>query len=134
MRDSTPDFQVYDDTSPLLAVHRTDVGYRTVLTVIGEVDLASASDLLDAVGTASDSGAQELWVDLSATTFLDSCGLHLLLDTDDRARGLDRSIAIICPPGNVRRTFELAGLAHRLPLYDDLTAAHAMRPSRETAS
>ena len=119
---------------PALAVHRTDVGYRTVLAVIGELDLATAPTLQSAVNAAFDSRARELWVDLSETTFLDSTGLHVLLDADHRAHELGRTLAVICPPGNARRTFEIAGLAHSLQLYDDLAAAHAMRESERPRS
>ena len=70
------------------------------------------------------SGALDLWIDLSATTFMDSSGLHLLLDTKRRAHELRRRLAIVCPPGTVRRVFDIAGVADALPLYEDLASAH----------
>jgi anti-sigma B factor antagonist len=109
---------------PLIAIDRSDVGRRTVLAVAGEVDAASSPELGCAVDAAVGSGALDLWIDLSATTFIDSSGLHLLLDTNRRAHELRRRLAIVCPPGTVRRVFDIAGVADALPLYDDLASAH----------
>ena len=55
---------------------------------------------------------------------MDSSGLHLLLDTRRRVRDLNRQLAIICPPGPVRRLFDVAGVTEHVPLYDDRAAAH----------
>jgi anti-sigma B factor antagonist len=107
-----------------VTIDRSDVGRRTVLAVAGELDLASTPDLRSAVDEALDAGAQELWVDLSDVTFIDSTCLHLMIETRRRARELNRRLAIVCPPGSVRHVFEIAGLADALPLYDDLGQAH----------
>ena len=113
-----------DDPTPAMTVHRRRVGHRMVLAVTGEVDLATAPELGSAVGAALASGARELWLDLSATEFMDSSGLHVLIDTHCKMRGLRRRLAIVCPGGAVRRLFEVAGVADILPLYDDRAAAH----------
>jgi anti-sigma B factor antagonist len=105
-------------------VIRSVVGRRTVLSVYGEVDLGSAPLIADAVDEAMDSGALELWLDLSPVEFMDSTGVHLLVETKARLRPLNRRLAVICPAGSVRRLLELAGVAHQLPLYDDRAAAH----------
>jgi anti-sigma B factor antagonist len=102
----------------------TVVGRRTVLSVAGEIDLASAPLVADAVDEALKGGALELWLDLSSTEFMDSTGLHLLMETQTRLDSLSRRLALICPRGPVRRVLELAGMAERLPLYDDRAAAH----------
>jgi anti-sigma B factor antagonist len=121
----TPDEALREeDATPAMTVRRRLVGHRTVLAVTGEVDLATAPELGFAVDTALASGAQELWLDLSATAFMDSSGLHVLLDAHRRMRGLRRRLAIVCPGGAVRRLFEIAGVAAALPLYEDRAAAH----------
>ena len=112
-----------EDATPAMTVRRRLVGHRTVLAVTGEVDLATAPELGSAVDTALASGAQELWLDLSATAFMDSSGLHVLLDAHRRMGGLRRRLAIVCPGGAVRRLFEIAGVADALPLYEDRAAA-----------
>ena len=105
-------------------VTQQEVGRRTVLAVGGEIDLDSVGVLSAAVEAALAGGAAELWIDLSDTRFMDSSGLHLLLDTRRRVRDLNRQLAIICPPGPVRRLFDIAGVPEHLPLYDDRAAAH----------
>jgi len=58
--------------------------------------------------------------------FVDSAGLSVLL----RARAMlgreDRQLAVVCPPGPVRRLFEVAGIADLLILFgsrEDAAAA-----------
>jgi anti-anti-sigma factor len=105
-------------------VTRILVGRRAVLSVAGEIDLDSVTHVADAVDEALEAGALELWLDFSSTEFMDSTGLHLLLETQTRLDSLSRRLAVICPRGPVRRVLELAGMAERVPLYDDRAAAH----------
>ena len=100
------------------------VGRRTVLTVTGEIDLASAPLLADAIDEALGSGAAELWIDLGRLDFMDSSGLHTLHDARRRTAALNRRLAVICPAGPVRRLFDIAGLGEHVPLYPDRAAAH----------
>ena len=64
-------------------------------------------------------------LDLRNLEFLDSSGLRLML----RARALlareDRALAIVCPPGPVRRLFDETGIADLLFLYDSPAEAAA---------
>jgi anti-sigma B factor antagonist len=110
--------------SNLPHVTRTVVGRRTVLSVAGEIDPGSVRLLADAVDDALAGGALELWLELSSTEFMDSSGLHLLDETQVRLSSLSRRLAVICPRGPVRRLLDVAGVAERLPLYDDRAAAH----------
>ena len=80
-------------------VTQQEVGRRTVLAVGGEIDLDSVGVLSASVEAALAGGAAELWIDLTHTRFMDSSGLHVLLDTRSRVRDLNRQLAIICPPG-----------------------------------
>ena len=106
-----------------MTIERRKAGRYTVLEVTGEVDLASAPALRSEVAAALDSGAHELCVDLSATTFMDSSGLHALLDAHRIAEEQRRRLTIVCPPGNVRRVFDLTAAMNTLRVYDDRAAA-----------
>lgn len=108
----------------LAQVTRTVVGRRTVLSVAGEVDLDSVALVADAVDDELEAGPLELWLDFSSTGFMDSSGVHLVLETHARLTSLSRRLAVICPRGPVRRLLDLTGIAERLPLYDDRAAAH----------
>lgn len=107
----------------LTRVTRKIIGRRTVLTVAGEIDLDSVPLVADAVDDALEDGALELWLDFSPTEFMDSSGLHLLIETHRRLESLSRRLAVICPQGPVRRLLELAGMTELIPLYHDRAAA-----------
>jgi anti-sigma B factor antagonist len=105
-------------------VSRLDVGRRTVLSVGGEIDIATAPALTTAIDQALDTGASELWIDLSDTEFMDSAGIHALFEGERLARRLNRSFVIICPHGPVRRVLEITGLVAHFDVYDSREAAH----------
>ena len=111
------------DSGHPLVTHQV-VGRRTVLDVGGEIDLDSVAVLATAIDSALADGAAELWIDLTRVRFMDSAGLHVLLETRSRARDLNRRLAIVCPSGSVRRLFEIAGVEEHLPVYDDRAAAN----------
>jgi len=71
-----------------------------------------------------DGVALELWLDVAHVEFMDSAGVHLLVETQARLRELNRRLAVICPAGHAPRRLEHAGVANQLPLSDDRAAAH----------
>jgi anti-sigma B factor antagonist len=95
------------------------------VAIRGEVDIATAPALELAIDGAIRDSAGAFVLDLCAVEFLDSSGLRLIL----RARALlareDRALAIVCPPGPVRRLFEETGIADLLFLYTSPAAAAA---------
>ena len=101
------------------SVIRAVIGPRTVLTVTGEVDLAVAPDLEAAIECALGEGSEEVWVDLTPTTFMDSSGVHVLVKAHRRLDELNRRFAVICPAGPVRRLFEIAGALDYLSVFED---------------
>jgi anti-sigma B factor antagonist len=107
-----------------LMLEQIDVGRRVVLAVAGEVDIDSAGAIPAAVDDALDSGAHDVWVDLTDVTFMDSSGVHALIVARTRVRELERSLVVICPPGNVRRLLAVTGLDGALELYDTREQAH----------
>lgn len=60
--------------------------------------------------------------------FFDSSGLNLILLAGQALAREKRTLAIVCPPGPVRRVIEIAGADQVLSLYDshaDVAAALA---------
>lgn len=100
------------------------VGRRAVLTVRGEIDIATVDTVAQSVNGALGDGAAELWIDLSQTEFMDSTGIHLMIDTARRLDAQNRRVAIICPQGRIRRVLDISGAASVPPLFDDRSSAH----------
>jgi anti-sigma B factor antagonist len=96
-----------------------DIRRRIVLSVAGEIDIATAPILATAVDRALAAGAAELWIDLAATRFLDASGIHVLAQAKTRARELDRQFVVICPRGRVRRVLEICGMLGHLNVVED---------------
>ena len=71
-----------------------------------------------------DGVALELWLDVAHVEFMDSAGVHLLVEPQARLRELNRRLTVICPAGHVPRRLEHAGVANQLPLSDGRAAAH----------
>jgi anti-anti-sigma factor len=85
---------------------------------VGELDMATVGRLRARIDEAIASGIRRLILDLRQTTFVDSAGLHLAVDTDNSARRNGTTFAIIAGPPAVHRTFEIAGLSSQLPFAD----------------
>lgn len=86
-------------------------GQRIRVAVSGEVDLVVAEALrgviIEALGR---DGVRVVEVDLRATTFLDACGLRVLLATRQLARTKGQVLYACGAVGIVREVFAIAGL------------------------
>ena len=91
-------------------------GGRHRVTVGGELDLASAPRLREALRASADA-AREVLLDLSAVTFIDSSGLSLLVAVDAESRADGFGFGLVAGPV-VRRLVELCDLQDTLPLRD----------------
>lgn len=93
---------------------------RSADTVIlqphGEVDLATVGDLEDSLRAAEATGVPRIVIDLAAVSMLDSAGLRCLVSAYDRSLEGHRELSIRPGSRRIRRVFEVAGLADRLPL------------------
>jgi anti-sigma B factor antagonist len=94
----------------------------TVVSVAGEVDLATAPDLQAALDTALTEDPAALVVDLSEVTFLGSVGLQLLVSTQQRLRQGAR-FAVAADGAATSRPIHLTGLDELLKLYPTLEEA-----------
>jgi anti-sigma B factor antagonist len=111
-----------------LAIIEHHVGRRAVLAIAGEVDIQTAGDLQTAIETAR-SRALEIWVDLSDTTFMDSSGLHALVQSRARLIEASRRLVLICPQGPVLRVLTLTGLDQLFEIYATRGAANHGTPA-----
>jgi len=99
------------------------VGRRAVLSVTGEIDMTTAPALQEALESAA-GRAFEVWLDLTAATFMDSTGIHAVAGIRARLVEADRRLVLICHDGPVRRVFTLTGLDRHLEIHPSRSAAH----------
>ena len=81
----------------------------TVITVRGEVDMATAPQLRDALNQVIEAGSQRIVLDCRALEFLDSSGIGVLVAARNRL-GDDGEIVLDSPPAHVRKVLEITGV------------------------
>ena len=84
---------------------------RVVVTVSGEVDMATADTMFRA---ATKDGSPAATLDLRAVTFFDSAAIHALLRLADR---YGERLTVL-PSSQVRRVLEISGLSTQAWLSD----------------
>jgi anti-anti-sigma factor len=95
-----------------------------VLSVRGEIDLGTAPVLLELLRPVLERGTGPVVVDLSEVPFMDSTGVHLLLDTFQQLEDQSRRLAITCRErGQVHRLFALVGLLDAVTVHRSLESA-----------
>ena len=107
----------------VLAAHEQHQGVA-VLSVHGEVDLATTPVLRELMLPVLERQTGRLVVDLSEVPFMDSSGVHLLVDTLRRLERQKRPLAIVCrEAGQVHQLLALVGLLDALTVYRSREAA-----------
>jgi anti-anti-sigma factor len=121
---------------PLLISVESLPSGRTLI-VRGEVDLATAAQLRDAV-LRHLSAARSLRLDLSGVTFMDSSGLHVLIAGQRRATQLGNPLTIAQVSPAVERLLQVSGtsalfrrIADQVP--SGSTGASSDNPTTPTA-
>lgn len=77
------------------------------LRLTGELDLDTTPILQAEIAALRETGSRSLVLDLTDLEFIDSAGLHCILDFDAESRQDGFSIALIQGPPAIRRIFEL---------------------------
>ena len=90
----------------------------TVISVSGELDLASSPALEEELERVAQSDAQLVVVDLRGLEFMDSTGLSVLVRAHQRAEENGRRLGLINGSQQVQRLLTLTGVADRLMLTD----------------
>jgi anti-sigma B factor antagonist len=97
----------------------THTGRAVTLALSGELDLVSSPAL---TGTISDlagsSGLELIIVDLRGLVFMDSTGLHAVIQAQQEVQEAGQRFALIRGPEQVQRLFELTGVADALTIVD----------------
>ncbi|HEY1507918.1 MAG TPA: STAS domain-containing protein [Solirubrobacteraceae bacterium] len=90
----------------------------TVISVSGELDLASSPALEEELERVAKSDATTIVVDLAELEFMDSTGLSVLVRAHQRAEESGRRLGLVNGSQQVQRLLTLTGVADRLTLAD----------------
>ncbi len=107
------------------AIGRRELDERTsVISVEGDLDLATAPQLKWMLLDALEEGHSQLVVDLSSATFMDSTALGVLVGVN---RSLDAggTLAIVCASASLLKIFELSGMDGVFAIHPTLVGALA---------
>lgn len=91
---------------------------RAVLSLTGELDLAGRGQLVEALAEAEAAGCRQVVVDLRGLDYIDSSGIHALVEADERAQATSHSFAVVRGEGIAARVFELLDLDGRFSVLD----------------
>jgi anti-sigma B factor antagonist len=107
-----------------LVVSPDTSGIVPVARISGEIDLANAAQLRDAVLALAAGDAHGLIVDLTEVSYLDSSGVRVLFQLARDLRQHDQTFLVTVPVGSpLRRVLKITGLHEVAPICDDLDAA-----------
>ncbi len=108
--ESSLDTSRTDTSPPAFAVAHREVGERTcVVSVEGDLDLASAPQLKWTLVELLEKGYAQYVIDLSGLTYMDSMGLGVLVGFRKRVEG-SAQLALACVPPTQGKLMELTGL------------------------
>jgi anti-sigma B factor antagonist len=101
-------------------------GRYDVVTVSGELDLATAPRLSEVVRGVLLPGRRHLVVDLDRVGFIDSTGLSVLIAARRRVVSEGGSMGLVCNAARCMRVLELTGLSRLFAFHTSVAAAIAV--------
>jgi len=114
-----------------LVLSTRQVDDLAIVSVGGEVDLDTATQLGEHALTAVRDVSPHIVVDLAGVTFMDSTGLKVLLSIQRRADLAGGSFAVAGAARPVRKILTLTGLDQTFAIYDTVDQALAARVAPE---
>jgi anti-sigma B factor antagonist len=111
-----------------VAVHTCPTGDHVVVTLAGEIDVATADAVTEAFtdATSREGAGGYVCCDLSAVTFLDSTGLTALLTARRACEDRGIEMVLVGAAGSVRRVLALSrvdSLFRQFPSLDEFESA-----------
>jgi len=101
-------------------------GDNVVVSVVGELDVFNASEIMAGVEAAVPPDAHGAVIDLTRVDFLDSTAIRKLFGLTTRLRERRQRVLVVTPGGStVLRTLELVEFSRAAPLHDSLEKALA---------
>jgi anti-sigma B factor antagonist len=101
-----------------------------LIRAVGEIDMSTVGALRREVDAARDEVATVL-LDLSDVTFIDSTGLHLLLEASQDSADGGWGFVLVGSSAAVQRLIDVSGTADLLPVLDP-RSEHRWTPNTES--
>jgi anti-anti-sigma factor len=113
---------------------RERLAEHTVITLSGELDIASTPSLRERLHVAlRDSGAHVV-IDLSGVPFCDASGLALLIDARRRARAQGATVILAAPRPQPAKLLHVTGLARAFTVCPSVSAARTVLAGPRSAA
>jgi anti-anti-sigma factor len=123
-------FVVLDpELQPPFALTIARNGSHTVVSLQGELDIASEGELAAGLGLVLIPPTRVLTMDLRELSFLDSTGLRALLELRTRCETHGCRLLLIPGGPTVRRAFDVSGLTAHFTIVDPSEAPSAVQPA-----
>ena len=113
------------ETEDILTLDVTTHDDHAVVSVSGELDLATQSELRTCLNDLIVAGHVNLVLDLSACSFVDSTGLGALIGARRRVHAFHGSLRLVCPMDAVMKVFTITGLEKVFDIRESMDAALA---------
>ena len=95
----------------------------SIVSVVGELDVATAPDLRARLDSAIDRGPAVVVADLLGVTFLDSTALGALIGVLKRCQAAGGELRIVAAEPRILKIFEITGLTDLFSLYPTVEEA-----------
>lgn len=103
--------------------HVDHLAGEVVVTVLGEVDMASAPLLWRCLADAIPEASQRLVIDLSGTTFIDSTGMAVFVRAQQQLRQRGAELILRTPQASARQVLSVTGLDTVITIQDSSVAS-----------
>jgi anti-sigma B factor antagonist len=101
----------------IMQIATTPGSDRYILTVSGEVDLATSPELDTAIIAAIESGTTSVVIALTDVSFMDSSGLGVIVRGLKRCREADKDLDLVITNDRVLKVFGITGLDQVIPIH-----------------
>jgi anti-anti-sigma factor len=105
-----------------------------VVAAPAEIDITNAAELRAALVETAEEGHSTLIVDMTATRFCDSAGLHVLVRAHRRARADGGDLVLALHAAELLRVLEITGIDQTIPACASLDQALARAAQRRNAA
>lgn len=100
-----------------LNVDTRTYGDLGVIVAAGEVDMATAGGIRQAITDLIGGGFKHLMLDMSEVSFIDSTGLGVIIGARKKVRHIDGTFSLVCNNPRTLRLFKITGIDQALPVH-----------------